>query len=667
MMSTIKNRDNNPKGVDILGEKLNKVYVDIIERTKKARKHFAITKNGNEKTCSFDNLLCYLALREHNLSGLQEKLTEDGLASLAMSESCVLFSIEQVLKHFEIKPAASDLCKIDPQKARLLIRIQSKSMFGLIPDRILTHTDERLTYIMVTLDSTDIYQYELIEKLLENGMDIIRINCAHNTAREWKSLIETLRRAEEQLLNKNKKRSRKRRCMILMDLAGPKIRTGPMELKVRPLQISSTKDIHGRPIRLVEGFLDSEAQETEVINLEIGTPPIFVIAVSNVNYGGLGSLRIGQKITFSDSRDGRLRSFTVLERISPTRVKVGLEHTAFLKGGTELECQINDSENERKCLFIVGVTKPQPIEINVEAGNILLLYRDTRLGSAGDNERFGGDPPSISCTYPHVLDQVKVGHRVLIDDGKIEAIVRSSNDEYLELEIISPHGISAKIRSNKGMNFPDSGIRIPALTKEDIRNLEFIVKHSDMVGLSFVHGPQDIYDLHKEITKLNRTDMGIVAKIETSDSVHNLARTLIAGLSLPKFAVLIARGDLAVEVGFENLAFVQEDIICLCEAAHVPVILATQILESLTESGLRSRPEIADVLITGRRSDCVMLSNGPNILEAVRTLARLLNGRERYLTTYQLFREFTKQYGVFDSRTQGNNYTTGASQPNRGF
>ena len=96
--------------------------------------------------------------------------------------------------------------------------------------------------------------------------------------------------------------------------------------------------------------------------------------------------------------------------------------------------------------------------------------------------------------------------------------------------------------------------------------MDFIVKHADMVGLSFVHGPQDIYDLHKELTKRNRADMGIVAKIETSDSVHNLGRTLIAGLELPKFAVLIARGDLAVEVGFENLAYIQEDILCLCEA-----------------------------------------------------------------------------------------------------
>jgi pyruvate kinase len=650
MMTTIENckkldDTHKLKEFEVLGAMLNKIYLNIFLRAEKAHNKFLLTvkENGNEndQIRSLDNLLCYLVLRERNLSGLQIRLAEVGLNSLTMSESNVLFSIEQVLKHFGIKPVStSSLSKIDPQSGRLVMTMRSRLMFGLM-------TEERKTHIMVTLDSSDIYQYELIGQLLENGMDIARINCAHNTAREWKLLVETVRGVEEQLVQ-NRKWVDGRRCKILMDLGGPKIRTGPMELKIRPLQISSPKDIHGRPMRLVEGFLDGDARETEVLNLEKATSSSFVIAISKINYGGLGSLRIGQKITFKDARDGRPRNLTVLERISPTKVRVGLEHTAFLKEGIKLECQINDSENDRRCLFTVGVTKPQPIEISVEAGNVLRLYRDTRLGHANDSNRFGDDPVGISCTYPHILDQVKVGHRVFIDDGKIEAIVRSSNEEYLELEIVSPHGIMAKIKSNKGMNFPDSGVKIPALTQEDIKNLDFIVKHSDMVGLSFVHGPQDIYDLHKELTRRNRSDMGIVAKIETSDSVHNLARTLIAGLDLPKFAILIARGDLAVEVGFENLAFIQEDILCLCEAAHVPVVLATQVLESLTESGLRSRPEIADALIMGRRSECVMLSNGPNILEAVRTLARLLNSGEQYLIKYQLFREFTEQYGVFD-------------------
>jgi len=106
--------------------------------------------------------------------------------------------------------------------------------------------------------------------------------------------------------------------------------------------------------------------------------------------------------------------------------------------------------------------------------------------------------------------------------------------------------------------------------------------------------------------------------------------------------------QVVVEIGFENLAFIQEDILCLCEAAHIPVILATQILESLAESGLRSHAEIADAII-GRRAECVMLNNGPHILEAVKTLARLLSTEQRYrLKKHQLFRDFTEQYYVFD-------------------
>jgi pyruvate kinase len=433
--------------------------------------------------------------------------------------------------------------------------------------------------------------------------------------------------------------------MILMDLGGPKIRTGSIELKVRPLKISVPIDIHGSPLCLVEGFLDSEANQTELVN-QGGGKSSFVIAISKILYGGLGSLSIGQKINFRDARDERICTITVLERIGPTRVRIGLEQTAYIKEGMELLCQINDVDNESsKCSFTVGSVKPQPIEIKVEAGNILRLYRDNKkLGHSGSD----GKPAGISCTHPDVLCQVMIGHRVFIDDGKIEAIVRSSHAEYLELEIISPKGMTAEIKSNKGMNFPDSNIRIPAVTPEDIMNLEFVVKNADLVGISFVNRPEDICNLHKELSKLNHADFGIVAKIETAEAIHNLAKILVAGLELPKFAVSIARGDLAVEIGFGNLAFVQEDILCLCEASHIPVILATQILESLTESGLWTRPEIIDAVM-GQRAECVMLNNGIHIVEAVKTLAGLLSTEERrQIKKHQLFREFTRQNGIYE-------------------
>jgi pyruvate kinase len=621
----------------ILGRQLNAFYVNTIELAQKAQGNFRLRIKEKENKCSRDNLLCYLALRKLDLSDLQLRLAEQGLSSLGMLEGEVLVSIEQVLKHFGIRPGnTSSLCKINSKSAGLLLGKRSKLIFG-------SPSKGRRTYIMVTLDSSDIYQHELIEQLLENGMDIARINCAHNTDREWNLIIKALREAEERLVQREK--GTRSRCMILMDLGGPKIRTGSLELKVRPLKISVPKDLHGRAVRFVEGFLDTEASYTELINQVTG-PSAFVIAISTGNNCGLGSLQKDQKITFKDARDERQRTITVVERISPTRVRIGLEQTAYLKEGIKLECQTES--NNKKCSFTVRAIKPQPIELKVEAGNELRLYRDARLGHSGAGT--DGKPAAISCTYPEVLDQVKVGHRIFIDDGKIEALVRSSNEQYLELEIISPKGIVAKVKSNKGINFPDSSLKMPALTPDDIRSLGFVVEHADMVGLSFVHRPEDLYDLREILSKLGHPNLGIVAKIETADSIHNLAKILIAGLELPKFAILIARGDLAVEVGFENLAFVQEDILCLCEAAHIPVILATQILESLAESGLRSRAEMTDAIM-GQRAECVMLNNGTHILEAVRTLAILLTTEERHqVKKHQLFSEFTVQHAVFEEK-----------------
>lgn len=622
-----------------LRRELHSLYLDVLEWSEDARNKIKFKATKNEQTCSRDNLLCYLALRRHDLSDLQLRLAEQGLSSLAMIESNVLTGIERVLKHFGIPPPNyGTLCKADGKWGQLTLDDRAKLLLG-------SPGKNRRTRIMVTLDASDIFQYDVIERLLENGLDLVRINCAHNTKREWKLIIESIRTAEERLIQRGRETEHK--CKILMDLAGPKIRTGQMDLKVSPLKISVLKDPYGRPVRFVEGFLDSEARESELISSE-GTPSRFVIAISKIDYGGLGRLNVGQKITFRDARDERLRTFTVLERISPTKVRIGLEHTAYLKEGIKLECQSKSvlNSNDPRCSFTVGRIMPQPVEINVEAGNMLRLYRDnTRLGHLANKS--AGTPAGISCTHPEVLDQVMIGDRVFIDDGKIEAKVRSSNDQCLELEVVSPRGLVAKIKSHKGINFPDSSLRMPALTSEDILNLPFISEFADLVGLSFVQKPEDVYNLHKELSKFPRSDLGIVAKIETVDSIHNLAKILIAGLELAKFAILIARGDLAVEVGFENLAFVQEDILCLCEAAHLPVILATQILESLTESGLRSRAEITDA-ITGQRAECVMLNNGTYVADAVNTLANLLSMEERHqIKKHQLFRDFTEQYDIF--------------------
>jgi pyruvate kinase len=394
------------------------------------------------------------------------------------------------------------------------------------------------------------------------------------------------------------------------------------------------KDAYGRPSRILEGFLDADASQTQRVRSP-GVPSSFVIALPGQS--GLANLVLGEELRFTDIR-GRARVLHVLECVSPTKVRVGLERTAYLEKGMELVTTGGAS-------FRIGPIMPQPVDIRVQAGDRMVLYRDpARLG----HEARGGQPAGISCTLPTVLEMVKPGHRVCIDDGKITTIVRNLHPEHAELEVVAPHDGPARIRSEKGLNFPDSPLDVPAFTAQDQEDLRFVARHATAVALSFAHRAQDLLDLRRALEDLGSPDLGIVIKIETREAIHRLAQLLLAGLNLPRFGVMIARGDLAVEVGFEHLALVQEDILCLCEAAHVPVIWATQVLESLAKSGLPARAEITDAA-TGQRAECVMLNKGRFVLDAVKILADLLSSRERQrIKKRQVFRDITAQHGIFE-------------------
>ncbi len=607
-----------------LGEKLQTIYRDIAERAGRARADYQCSDRDCE--CSRDNLLAYLALREHDLRELQLELAEQGLSSLGRLESNVLLSGQQVLKHLGVSVPLAELHAPTSAQARALLAQRSRALLG-------RPREGRGTRIMVTLDASVIHQPDLLEQLLVTGMDIVRINCSHDSAREWAMIIDAIRHAEERLNRKGQGVGR--RCRILMDLAGPKVRTGPLALETRSLKLAVPKDPLGRPCSLLEGYLDSQATQTERMRIP-GEGPRFVIALPQ--QAGVEDLRVGEMLRVEDTRE-RIRRLYVMDRISPTRVRVGLERTAYVQEGTVLR-------TEHSAVFTVGPVMPQPVDLRVQAGDTLFLYRDpARLGHPAQGE----SPAGISCTLPEVLAHVKPGHRVFVDDGKIAAVVRACREDCLELEITAPRGIPARIRPEKGLNFPDSTIDVPALTDPDRQDLAFVVRHASAVGLSFVHRPRDLDDLRDALGELGHADMGIVVKIETKEAIHRLAQLLLAGLGLPKFGVMIARGDLAVEVGFENLALIQEDILCLCEAAHVPVIWATQVLETLAKSGLPARAEITDAAM-GQRAECVMLNKGEHVLEAVKTLAGLLSSQERHrIKKRQVFRDITAQHGVFKS------------------
>jgi len=199
----------------------------------------------------------------------------------------------------------------------------------------------------------------------------------------------------------------------------------------------------------------------------------------------------------------------------------------------------------------------------------------------------------------------------------------------MHVRIVRARPRGERLRADKGINLPDSPLQLPALTEQDRDDLRFIVEHADMVAMSFANSVEDVEAMAAEIARLGRGSPAIVLKIETRRGFDHLPSMLLAAMRGAACGIMIARGDLAVECGYERLAEVQEEMLWICEAAHVPVIWATQVLETLAKEGIPSRAEITDAAM-GHRAECVMLNKGPHILLAVQTLDVILHRMRRH-------------------------------------
>jgi pyruvate kinase len=254
----------------------------------------------------------------------------------------------------------------------------------------------------------------------------------------------------------------------------------------------------------------------------------------------------------------------------------------------------------------------------LQAGDRLLLARE---GAAAETPFTF----QASCSLPGVIERLAVGDRVYVDDGHFGGVVEALLEPGALVRIEHARIGGGKLKPEKGLNFPDTDLDLSPLTDKDLADLDFVAGHADMIGYSFVEKPADIVLLQAELAK-RRPDwarLGLVAKIETPRAVRNLPDLIVQAAGRQPFAVMIARGDLAVEIGFERLAEMQEEMLWLCEAAHVPVIWATQVLESLVKTGIASRGEMTDAAMAGR-AECVMLNKGPNVGAAVEALDHLL-------------------------------------------
>jgi pyruvate kinase len=235
-------------------------------------------------------------------------------------------------------------------------------------------------------------------------------------------------------------------------------------------------------------------------------------------------------------------------------------------------------------------------------------------------------PFAATVSVPEIVTRIAVGHRVRYDDGKLEGVVEATGPNEAILRVTHTKTGGVKLKPEKGLNVPDTALGLSPLTTKDHSDLAAVMLHADMLGYSFVSRANDIDLLEAALAEYPRRlqPLGLIAKIEQPQAVTNLPELIVRARCRNRpFGVMIARGDLAAEIGFERVAEMQEELLWLCEAAAVPTIWATQVLEDLVKTGLPSRGEMTDAAMAAR-AECVMLNKGPAVAEAVSLLDSLL-------------------------------------------
>ncbi|SDD21051.1 pyruvate kinase [Sphingomonas sp. YR710] len=260
-------------------------------------------------------------------------------------------------------------------------------------------------------------------------------------------------------------------------------------------------------------------------------------------------------------------------------------------------------------------------------GDLLVVVPSGGLASIDLNH----DHFAVECTLGEAISATGVGDQIFYDDGKLGAKVERVEPWGIVARAVTCPADGAKLKPEKGLNFPDAELGIAALTEKDRADLDFVAAHADGIGYSFVQSARDVAVLQDALAE-RRDDwrkLALILKIETPKGVANLPEIVVRAAGRQPTAIMIARGDLAVEIGFARTAEMQEEILWMGEAAHVPVIWATQVLEHLVCEGLPSRGEMTDAAMAAR-AECVMLNKGPYLLAAVDMLGQLFRRMDEH-------------------------------------
>ncbi len=451
----------------------------------------SIDKACAQSKASVRNLLHYLAFRTHDLRELQPKLASMGLSSLGRAESNILAGLEAVIAVLEslngstpIRLSQSDDFETGPAK----LRENADRLLGPSPKG-------RAVRIMVTLPTEAAHSYDFVKNLIAAGTDVVRVNCAHDCEQEWSGMIENVRRANREL---------GRSCKVLMDLAGPKLRTGAITRGYHVVHWRVSRDEGGSAIAPATIALVSRHMPERLPVDAILPVPQALIQVAEP----------GDLVHLKDSQN-RKRQLTIAEKHGDFCIGKCPQGAFVLNGIALRVAREGKVIAEGRVHDLPFVEEP----IHLRPKDLLVVTKAPRTQVQSAREKGDGlassKIPHISCTLPEAFSNAKAGEPIFFDDGKIQGVIREVHPDRMLVEIVHTGLRGAKLGSSKGINLPETDLSIPAITDKDRQDLDFVVQHADLVGLSFVRCAGDVLELERELAKREMNRLGIILKIES--------------------------------------------------------------------------------------------------------------------------------------------------------
>lgn len=480
--------------------------------------------------------------------------------------------------------------------------------------------------VMVTLPTEAADDPDLVQSFADAGMDIARINCAHDTPEAWRAMAANVRATSARV---------GRDIKISMDLPGPKLRVGAIEPGPRIARTRVTRTKTGRiltPSKLWITPFDHNA--TTPAPVPEGLPGRPTLAIQ-VDPEWLQTVNEGDELSMLDAR-GSKRYMTV-HKVTDEGVLAYGHQNVYLANGSLVACQYIKTR-------IHGIGRSEQ-RVHVDVGSRLILTSDPTPTDPTD------DIPAVNCGEPEAIRSLDVGSTVLFDDAKIECEVTSvtragekdpegNTAEYDSAELVAIHTREGgkNLREGRGIHFPGVHVPLPAMTDEDRAILPEIVRTADIIAPSYVRSAEDLTEILDAIEKeidvaasesedsaavsARIRNLGVMLKIESEECYNDLPNVVTELLRHRNSGVMIARGDLAMELGFSRMSEAREQIMGVANAAHIPTIFATQVLETMAKSGLPSRAEITDADVA-LRTQGVMLNKGTHIPDAINILNRI--------------------------------------------